>query len=263
METPSSDANATAPTNDVTAPTNGAAPLSDDEIRALADAAREHLPSLPFIGKPLNFAYKTGRWFVKVSSEQEEEVGATQIFIVDLRSYGDSYRRWANTEHGKRTVTDTIGGRRIDGWRNPSRNSMPETDESEWDDNGDPWQPRSQIVLRRQSDGQLLTFAALYGARQGIAELVDIATRECRDHIGRSPVVLLESVSDGKNFKPRLRIVGWEPFGDGASPPADPANGTRLREQLEELLVKYAAPKAAIAGKKASKRGDMDDETPF
>lgn len=81
------------------------------------------------------------------------------------------------------------------------------------------------------------------------------------------PVVLLESVPDGKSFKPKLRIIGWQAFGEGESPPADPARGALLRKKLEELRQKYAAPKgAAPKGDKkpgAGKRGDMDDEIPF
>jgi hypothetical protein len=91
-----------------------------------------------------------------------------------------------------------------------------------------------------------------------MGEFLAIAAKDWRDHIGCMPVVLLESVADGKGFKPRPRIIGWQGFGEGESPPADPARGAFLRERLEELRGKYAAPKAVIAGKKASKHGDMD-----
>jgi hypothetical protein len=251
--------NATAPTNGATVSTNGAAQLSDDEINALADAARDHLPGIRFVGRPLNFSWEGGNWFWKPDREHEEKIGATEIFLVDLRSYSEIWKRWGRMDNGRIGVVTQIGGRRIDGWVNPPRHAMPEYD-ADLPASDDPWKEGSSLILKRQSDSQLLTWTAVWSSREGMAEFLDIALKQCRDHVGCMPVVLLESASDGKNFKPRLRIVGWEAFDEDASPPADPARGARLREQLEQLRTKYAAPKG---DKKPSRHGDLDDELPF
>jgi hypothetical protein len=95
-----------------------------------------------------------------------------------------------------------------------------------------------------------------------MGELLDAFAREHGQHPGSMPVVLLERVANGKNFYPRLRIVDWQPFGEGASPPANPVRAERLKEELRALHAKYA-PKAAAAAAKKRKHGDMDDEIPF
>jgi len=243
-----------------TAPTNGAAQISDDEINALADAARALSPGMRFVGRPLNFGWENGAWYWKPDRDHGEKVGAT-----DLRSAGEAWKRWGRMDNGKVGIVDQIGGRYVDGWRNPPRHAMPEADE-DLPASDDPWKESSSLVLKRLSDDQLLTWSAVYSSREGMGEFLAIAAKDWRDHIGCMPVVLLESAPDGKNFKPRLRIIGWQAFGEGESPPADPARGALLRKRLEELRQKYAAPegatsKAAIAGKK--KRGDLDDEIPF
>jgi hypothetical protein len=143
------------------AATNGkdniSVPVSDEEVAALATAAHELLPSVEWVGLELKFVYATGKWFVKTGKD-EEEVGATEIFAVDMRSYAAVWKRWAKVQgRSKRSVTDMIGGRRVDGWVNPPRDLMPENAEDKWplDDDRepeDPWQENSQIVLRRLSD---------------------------------------------------------------------------------------------------------------
>jgi hypothetical protein len=252
-------------TNGAAAPTNGAQPPpSEEEINAIAGAARDLIPVMRFVGRPLNHGWENGVWYWKPDRDHEEKVGATEAYVVDLRSPGEVWKRWGLLDNGRRGVVDQIGGRYVDGWRNPPRHAMPEADEN-FDD--DPWKENSWIVFKRLSDGQLLTWSPIYGAREGMGEFLDTAAKQWREHIGCMPVVLLESVPDGKSFKPKLRIIGWEAFGEGESPPADPARGALLRNKLEELRQKYAAPKGtAPKGDKkpgAGKRGDMDDEIPF
>jgi hypothetical protein len=238
--------------------------LTDDEIAALAGAAHELLPSVEWVGKELRYAYTKGVWF---DGKEAEPIGTDERFAVDPRSFAEVWKRWAKgAGQSKRGVTDTIGGRRVDGWINPPRHLLPENEEERWprNDNGepeDPWQEEARMVLRRLSDGQLFTWSARYGDRKGMGELLDAVAREARSHPGCAPIVVLEAVANGKNFYPRLRIVGWQPFGEGASPPANPARAELLKEELRELHVKYAAPKTAAAA--AKKRGDMDDEIPF
>lgn len=238
--------------------------LTDDEIAALAGAAHELRPSVEWVGRELRHAYAKGVWF---DGKEAEPIGADERFAVDPRSFAEVWKRWAKgAGQSKRGVTDTIGGRRVDGWINPPRHLMPENEEERWprNDNGepeDPWQEEARIVLRRLSDGQLFTWSARYGDRKGMGELLDAVAREATSHPGCAPIVVLEAVANGKNFYPRLRIVGWRPFGEGASPPANPTRLERLKEDLRVLHAKYA-PKTAAA-KPKPKRGEMEDEIPF
>ena len=112
-----------------TTPTNGAAQLSDDEINTLADAARALSPGMRFVGRPLNFGWENGAWYWKPDRDHEEKVGATEAFAIDLRSAGEAWKRWGRMDNGKVEIVDQIGGRYVDGWRNPPRHAMPEADE--------------------------------------------------------------------------------------------------------------------------------------
>jgi hypothetical protein len=245
-----------------TAPGDGS--FTDDEIAALAGAACELLPAVEWTGKELKYAYKTGTWS---DGKEAEPIGADERFGADARSFAEVWKRWGKLAgQSKRSVTDMIGGRRVDGWINPGRDAMPENDESKWprNDDGkpeDPWQEEARMVLRRLSDGQLFTWSARYGDRKGMGELLDAVAREARSHPGCAPIVVLEAVANGKNFHPRLRIVGWQPFGEGASPPANPTRLERLKEDLRTLHAKYAPGTAAAKAK--TKRGEMEDEIPF
>jgi hypothetical protein len=185
-----------------TAPTNSAAQLSDDEINALADAARALSPGMRFVGRPLNFGWEKGTWYWKPDREHEEKVGATEAFAIDLRGAGEAWKRWGRMDNGKVGIVDQIGGRYVDGWRNPPRHAMPEANE-DLPASDDPWKESSSLVLKRLSDDQLLTWSAVYSSREGMGEFLAIAAKDWRDHIGCMPLVLLESAPDGKNFKPR------------------------------------------------------------
>ena len=148
--------------------------------------------------------------------------------MVDARSYAEIYKRIGRLPgESKRTVTDLIGGRRVDGWINPIRDAMPEADDSRWprNDKGlleDPWQEETRLVLRRLSDGQLFTWCARYGDCYGMGDFLDAYAREVKDHPGHMPVVTLGRARKGENFRPLLQIVSWESFGPGLSPPANP-----------------------------------------
>jgi|SRR6478609_6713771 len=238
--------------------------LSDNELAALGDAAHELSPAVEWVGRELRFVYTTGGWF---DGKEAEKIPADEHFKGDPRSYAEVWKRWYKVagKSTKRSVTDLIGGRRIDGWINPAREALPETDRDKWPHNDkgepeDPWQEEARLVLKRVSDGQLFTWCARYGDRRGMGGLLNTVIREAKAHPGCVPIVVLEAIANGQNFTPRLRVVGWEPFGEGASPPADPVKLARLREDLRALNEKYA-PKAVATSKK--KRGDMDDVIPF
>jgi hypothetical protein len=239
------------------------AAFSNAEIAALKAAASDLSPALEWIGLPLNHSYKTGHWSVKINREREEEPDSTELFCVDVRSYHELWKRLVEV-NGKLTNTDMIGGRRVDGWINPGRDLLPENDQTQWrTKNGkpqSPWIEESRIVLRRLSNGQLLTWSAMYSDRRGMGKLLDAVMRDAEQHPGLQPVVRLVSISKGDSFIPDLPIMDWRAFGDGASPPADARRIERLKEELRLINEKYS-PKAIATAKKSS--SDIDDEIPF
>jgi hypothetical protein len=247
---------------------DGITPLSDEELATLGRAAADLLPAVEWVGDELKFMYETGKYLAKIGKD-EEAVGAAETFVVDARSFAEVWKLWSEVEGQKyRSVTAVIGGRRVDGWISPERYLLPDTDRDEWPLNNkglpqDPWQEYAQLVLKQCSDGRLFTWQAQYGSRRGMGDVLDIVAREGKDHPGCSPVVTLGAASNGRNFYSKLTVVGWQPFGEGASPPANAARAERARQDLRRLQAKDAAKDATAPTKAKGKGGDLDDEIPF
>jgi len=182
----------------------------DADNVALAAAARGILAG-DFIGIPLKFA--KGRWSKHPNKDERIEVGDTQPFIVDLKSYANGWVRWENK---KPTVKHIY--RPINGWILPVRDRLPDQDKSCWplDNNGkraDPWQENHQIVLKDLSDNSLVTWTTTswYG-HKAIGRLLDVCVRQTKQHPGLMPVVLLgtydeKSIDYGLIPAPTLKIT--------------------------------------------------------
>jgi hypothetical protein len=117
----------------------------------------------------------------------------------------------------------------------------------------------------RLSDDQFFTWSAMYGAKRGLSEFLDVVIKEAKDHPGAMPVVTLESwervLTNGeKRWVPRLRVIDWQPFNEGASLPADPRNLERIKKKLQSIKEELE-PSANSSGSKSkpSSRSDMDD----
>jgi hypothetical protein len=235
---------------------------NDADLAALVDAAYELAPS-DIVGLPLK--YTKGKWTIRESKDNESVVGATDMFVVDVLSYSEGWVRWENKKR-----THKIIARRIDGFISPPRHVLPEVDETEWpyDAKGpkDPWSEIQAIVMRDLTGERLVTWTSdSYGGRIALGALLKTFTEECRAHPGCYPVVLLESYDRqtaefGKVATPRLKIVDWKPFGEGAAPAGDPNRAAAVRKQLESLKT-LALPKPDAKTRRAG--DDMDDEIPF
>jgi hypothetical protein len=236
--------------------------VNDTDLAALTNAARE-LAQSDIIGLPLKFA--KGRWFIKLSKEEEYEVTPTQTFVVDPISYTEGWYRWEDKKPFK------IIGRRVDGFISPARSVLPDQEKRLWPVGPkgpeDPWQEVQLLLLRDLATGDLLTWTnnSYGGRRHCLGEFLDAYVREVKLHPGEDPIVLLQSwdrpSADWGNIPtPRLKIIGWQAFGEGRTPPGDPARGALIRETL------LALPKPSLAlvtPDKARRGGDMDDNVPF
>jgi hypothetical protein len=240
---------------------------TDAELNALQDAARDLAPS-DLVGMPLKFV--KGTWY-SGKGDSSEEISAEEEFVVDPFSYTEVWIKWVN----KKPVLK-IGGRRIDGFTAPPRNVLPDQDERLWPvgKNGpeDPWQ-LSQMILLRDESGGLYTFStASYGGGKAIGEVLDAyATEQRKARTGKMPKVVLSSrdrisADYGKIPEPVFKIVGQEEFGEGRTPPADPARGNNARQAIADLSrpePKLITAQGTAQGSKALVRGDLDDEIPF
>jgi hypothetical protein len=237
------------------------ASINDNDATALAAVARELQPS-DLIGLLLQFV--KGKWFIKESKEKKREVGAIDTFVVDPVSYAEGWIRWENKK-----PTAKLYARRVDGWIAPSRDALPDQDESRWplsaQGTQDPWQRVQFLLLKDLATGELLTWqSTTWGGSGAIGEFLDEWADKFKNHPGECPVVLLQSYDKphpdlGKVPRRRLKIVGWVPFGEGQSPPGNPTRAAAMQQALLAL----PKPDAAAPDKVQRGRGDMDDEIPF
>jgi hypothetical protein len=124
-----------------------------------------------------------------------------------------------------------------------------------------------QIVLKRVGDDMFAMWSAQWSATRGISDFLLAYSAKAKDHPGLSPVVKLKTLKDPKGkLVPCLEIIGWEPFGEGASPPANPKALRPIEEKLR-LIQEELAPKQAATAKKGGTGGsnfaDFNDQVAF
>jgi hypothetical protein len=246
-----------------------AVPFTEGELAALSAAADDLMPDEYFlVGKPLNWNYETGRWSIQIGKDNYALVDDADEWLVDVRSYSEIWKRREDSK-----VTHQLGGRRIDGWVNCPRDQLPDQNKDQWKERKkgkdgepkDPWQRSVQIVLKRVGDATtFVTWSAIFSAEAGMSEFLDAFARQAKDRPGLSPVVMLETVEPRPGrLQPRLRIIRWEPFGAGASPPANPKALERIQAKLRLINKELGPEKSGATPPKPEQIGDMDDEIPF
>jgi hypothetical protein len=226
----------------------------DADLVALAAEARDLTDDIR-VGDDLRF--KKGKW-AKTIGDEVLKIGATTSFAVDMRSYKRGWIEWRDRKPVRKFI-----GRPIDGFFSPMRNRLPDLDESGWptDARGapqDPWQENFLIVMRDLSDGRLCTWTTTswYGSK-ALGALLNVYTRAAKQHPEQMPVVLLSSETKpttnyGDVEAPVLKVIDWQPFGDGAAPPGMrnlPPPALPPVQQVQQVLPPI--------GK------DMSDEIPF
>jgi hypothetical protein len=212
-------------------------PVNDNDAAALASAARELQPS-DIVGLQLKFA--KGKWIIRESKDDEREVEPTDTFLVDPLSFVDGWIRWENKK-----PTHKAYGRRVDGFIPPPRGMLPEREESKWPMGAkgpeDPWQRVQSLLFKELATGELMTWqSSSWGGTGAIGEFLNAWAADYKNHPGQAPVVGLQSWDKpnpdwGRIPTPRLKIVGWQPFGEGATPPGDPARTAVARQVLAAL----------------------------
>jgi hypothetical protein len=233
---------------------------TDADLDALA-AAGNDLTAGDFVGTPLKYA--KGKWTKPVVKGEEKvvvEIGATETFTVDPRSYACGWVRWWD----KKPTVKIGPGRPIDGFISPVRSRLPDLNKNDWpwrkDKREDPWQETHQVTMKATDTGELLTWVTpTWGGRKAIGNFLKDYTAKAKQHPGHYPVVTLCSRTKphpdyGTVDEPILQIVDWQPFGEGAAPA-----GRRLPQPALPAVQELLPPPS----KQTKMIGDMDDEIPF
>jgi hypothetical protein len=237
--------------------------INDADLAALTNLARE-LAQSDIIGLPLKFI--KGKWFIKLSKEEERKITATEAFVVDPGSYAEGWYKWKD----KKPVVKIIG-RRVDGFISPPRNALPDQDEKRWPVGPkgpqDPWQEVTLLLLKDATTDELFTWTNnSYGGRHyGLGEFFDAYVAEVKQHPGKDPIVLLQSwerdTEWGKIATPRLKIVDWQAFGENRTPPGDAARAALTRQTL--LALPKPTPPAAPDKARQADADVFNDEIPY
>ena len=219
----------------------------DPDIAVLAQLADE---LIGFAGTPLRFV--KGKWLTG-REDASEEVGATQTFCFDVRSYAHGWIKWQ-----KQKPVHKIIGRPIDGFRLPSRTELGDLDENAWPQGRkgpeDPWQRVAQISVREadfENCPPLVFSSPSVGARIGLGHFLKAYAAGAKDHPGLMPVVLLKSVDRdteyGRMPTPKFEIVDWADFGEGAAPPGSPMPQPALPQPAAPAMKFGGGEVAAVA----------------
>jgi len=121
------------------------------------------------------------------------------------------------------------------------------------------WRPVVYLLLRLLADpDDVVCFTGTgKGARKAVAQLCGIYARPGADRQGKSPVLLLDSLSfeneaKGTTLWPVFKLIGWEFFELGTPTP-----------EVQPIPVPIAPPATAKPAAPARNRGDLDDDIPF
>jgi hypothetical protein len=170
-------------------------------------------------------------------------------------------RFWENAA-GKTEVTHVVGpGRPIDGFVLPDQTMFPDRDEKKWQlgrkgKPRDPWSREYGIVLKSQ-DGELYVWRTGYDGKPTLNAVVRLYLRDQRLHPGLMPVYLLGYREQSGKVFPALKPTGeWRAFGDGASPPPNPALAPKIDPSL-------FAPRTGEEKLKPTIGEETQDEIPF
>jgi hypothetical protein len=236
--------------------------ISNADLAALSAEANELVGDVR-VGDDLRFT--KGKWAKFLDDDTKQEIGKTASFCIDLRSYKRGWIEWRDQKPVRKII-----GRPIDGFVSPTRYQLGNLDKSKWprDGNGVPqdiWQENFMLVMRALDDGRLCTWKtnSWFGSK-ALGAFLAKALRECVQHPGCMPVVLLSSedkptIKFGDVAAPVLTIVDWQPFGEGAAPPGMP---TRMRQPQLSAAQEVLPPNKQITTKIGA-GADLEDEIPF
>jgi hypothetical protein len=186
-------------------------------LNPFAQFAREQTASANTL-KGERLKYEKGRWMY---GQGNTKVAAGTTFTVNPEEILVGWQKW---EGGKPTGANL--GAIASGFRPPSRKSLGDTDESQWDtdDYGKPKDPWTEtlILYLRDGDDDYTFPTSSYGGRNAVNGLLAEIGAEIGNHAHGALAVVEIGTSDYTHKKhglidiPTLKLVGWDD--DGGAP---------------------------------------------
>ena len=140
---------------------------------------------------------------------------------------------WGHVKWENGIIVEERLGRVADGFIPADREELGDTDQAEWENGNDPWQPQNLLPLEDAQTGEFIVFVTgSFGGKLAIEKLCNRVARELkagRDR-GLPRIKLAIAEFNTKNFgevqRPDFVIVGWE-RDDRASAPSDVPPGDK------------------------------------
>ena len=174
------------------------------------------------VGRLLKF--NKGDW---LAGESDEEIEVGTKFVVNMDQLLVGWVKWVDNKPEQQLM-----GLIVDGHQSPKRESLGDTDESQWEVDAqgksrDPWQFTNYLLLKEpgadgSKDENLFTFAtSSRGGLNCVGELCKQYGKEMRSRPDQYPIVEIGTGSynhPNKEFGrikfPTMKVVGWEPRSD-------------------------------------------------
>jgi hypothetical protein len=210
----------------VAAKSSTAVALPDN--RTAVQAYLDEIASVSIVGRGIKFDGKLGKFITPDDGEEVEE-GAEFIALCDETQVG-----WIKFLKGEAPAK--VVGLLYDGFVIPPRDSLGDTDETQWADGlsgkpEDPWKHMINLVLQRTGTNELFTFGTMNATgRRAVGNLLRHYDRMRRMNPDELPVVKLkvggfQHKDDRVGFVPTpvLAVVGRAPRDSAAAPDTSPS----------------------------------------
>ena len=159
------------------------------------------------------------------AGQDDKEVPEGTELVANMDQLLTGWVRWENN-----APSEQMMGLVADGHIPPSRRTLGDTDEKEWDTDSqgrprDPWQLTNYLILKSPGSDKLYTFAtSSRGGLNAIGELCKVYGRAMRQRPNEYPIIALNVDSYrhsnkefGKIYTPKFDVVGWVPKAEFAA----------------------------------------------
>ena len=160
------------------------------------------------------------------AGQDDREIDEGTELVANMDQLLVGWVKWENN-----APAEQIMGLISEGHAPPSRKTLGDTDEKEWDTDSqgrprDPWQLTNYLLLKVPGSDKLYTFTtSSHGGRNTIAELCKVYGKAMRQRPNEYPIIALNVDSYrhsnkefGKIYTPKFDVVGWAPKAEFAAP---------------------------------------------
>jgi hypothetical protein len=180
------------------------APVTDDPVQDYLDTYT--VPTIP--GTQIRFNGKDAKYVLLNGDPVPLEDTDTFVFLSDQIWGG-----WIKSARDGETLPTRIQGLLTDGFRLPPRNTLGDTDESQWEIGlsakaEDPWKHQIIILLQKIGADELYSFIATNPTSRGaVTDLINHTQRRKRSGKDDYPIVRLGTSSFERRTPPKVKVV--------------------------------------------------------